>query len=55
MVINWKKDNNGEKCLLVRHDMFDRIVGAKGMKTKDSKETVEKFSKMITKRQEKSG
>ena len=30
--------------------MFDRTVDAKGMKTKDSKETVETFSKMITKK-----
>ena len=28
--------------------MFDRTVDAKGMKTKDSKETVKTFSKMIT-------
>ena len=39
------KDNNG-----VRQDLFDRTVDAKGMKTKDSKETVKKFSKMITKK-----
>ena len=30
--------------------MFDRTVEAKGMKTKDSKETVKTFSKMITKK-----
>ena len=30
------KDNNGVKYLLVcRHDLFDRTVGAKGMKRKD--------------------
>ena len=29
--------------------MFDRTVDAKGMKTKDSKETVKTFSKMVTK------
>ena len=34
------KDNNGVKYLLVRQDLFDRTVDAKGMKTKDSKETV---------------
>ena len=44
------KDNNGIKCLLVRQDMVDRTVDAKGMKTKDSKETVKFFSKMITKK-----
>ena len=31
------KDNNGVKYLLVREDLFDRTVDAKGMKTKDSK------------------
>ena len=44
------KDNNGVKYLLVRQDMFDRTLDAKGMKTKDSKETVKTFSEMITKR-----
>ena len=44
------KDNNGVKCLLVRQDLFDRTVDAKGMKTKESKETVKTFSKMITKK-----
>ena len=44
------KDNNGVKYLLVRRDLFDRTVDAKGMKTKDSKETHKTFSKMITKR-----
>ena len=44
------KDNDGVKYLLVRHDFVDRIVDAKGMKTKDSKETVTTFSKMITKK-----
>ena len=33
------KDGNGVMCLLVRQDLFDRTVDAKGMKTKDSKET----------------
>ena len=33
------KDNNGVKYLLVRQDLLDRTVNAKGMKTKDSKET----------------
>ena len=44
------KDNNGVKYLLVRQDLFDRTVDAKGMKTKDSKETVRAFLTMITKR-----
>ena len=30
------KENNGLKYLLVRQDLFDRNVKAKGMKTKDS-------------------
>ena len=51
------KDNNGVKYLLVRQDMFDRTVDAKGMTAKDSKETVKTSSKMITKtnRPKKSG
>ena len=44
------KENNGVKYLLVRQDLFDRTVNAKGMKTKDSHETVEAFSSMTTKR-----
>ena len=43
------KDNNGVKYLLVRQDLFDRTVDAKGMKTKDSKKQ-STFSKMITKK-----
>ena len=35
-----EKENNGVKYLLVRQDLFDRTVNAKGMKTKDSQETV---------------
>ena len=38
------KENNGVKYLLVRQDLFDRTVNAKGMKTKDSQETVKAFS-----------
>ena len=49
-VDNLAKDINGVKYLLVRQDLFDRTVDAKGMKTKDSKETVKTFSKMISKR-----
>ena len=44
------KDNIGVKFLLVRQDLFDRKVDEKGMKTKDSKETVRAFSKIITKK-----
>ena len=44
------KDNNGVKYLPVRQDLFDRTVDAKGMKTKDSKETVRAFLTVITKR-----
>ena len=44
------KENNGAKYLQVRQDLFDRTVNAKGMKTKDSQETVKAFSSMITKR-----
>ena len=44
------KDTNGVKYLLVRQDLFDRTVDAKGMKTKDSKETVRAFLSMITKK-----
>ena len=34
------KENNGAKYVLVRQDLFDRTLNAKGMKTKDSQETV---------------
>ena len=44
------KENNGVKYLLVSQDLFDRTVNAKGLKTKDSQETVKAFSSMITKR-----
>ena len=44
------KYKNGVKYLLVRQDLFDRTVDAKGMKTKDSKETVRAFLTMITKK-----
>ena len=44
------KENNDVKYLLVLQDSFDRTVNAKGMKTKDSQETVKAFSSMITKR-----
>ena len=44
------KDNEGAQYLLVRRDLFDRTVDAKGMKTKDSKKTVRAFLNMITKK-----
>ena len=44
------EDNNGVKYLLVRQDLFDRTVDAKGMKTKDSKETVRAFLSTTTKK-----
>ena len=44
------KENNGVKNLLVRQDLFDRTLNAKGMKTKDPQENVKAFSSMITKR-----
>ena len=42
------KENKGVKYLLVHQDLFDRTVDAKGMKTKDSKESVRAFSTMVT-------
>ena len=44
------KENNGVKFLLVRQDLLDRTLNAKGMKTKDSQETVKAFASMITNR-----
>ena len=44
------KEEKDVRYLLVRQNLFDRTVDAKGMKTKYSKETVKKFSKMITKK-----
>ena len=43
------KGNNGVKFLLVPQDFLDRSVNAKGMKTKDSQETVQAYSSMTTK------
>ena len=43
-------ESNGVKYLLVRQDLFDRTVKAKGKKTKDSQETVKAFSSIITKK-----
>ena len=44
------KENNGVKYSLVRQDLFERTVNARGMKRKDSQETVKAFSSMITTR-----
>ena len=44
------KDKNGVKYLLIRQDLFDRTVDAKGMKSKDSEETVRAFLSFITKK-----
>ena len=44
------KENNGVKYLLVRQDLFDRTVNAKGMKTKDSQKTLKAFSSKTTKK-----
>ena len=44
------KDINGVKYLVVRQDLFDRTEDAKGMKTKDSKETARAFLTTITKK-----
>ena len=49
-VDNLAEYSNGVKYLLVRQDLFDRTVDAKGMKSKDSKETVRAFLSMITKK-----
>ena len=44
------KEKNGVKFSLVRQDLFDRTVHAKGRKTKDPQETVKAFSSKITKK-----
>ena len=44
------KESDGVKYLLARQDFFDRTVNFKGMKTKDSQETLKAFSSKITKR-----
>ena len=43
-------DNNSVKYLLVRQDLFDRTVDAKGIKTKVFKQMERAFLTMITKR-----
>ena len=49
-VDKFAKHNNGVKYFVVRQDLLDSTVDAKEIKTKDSKETVKTFSKMITKK-----
>ena len=49
-VDNLAREINGIKFSLVRQDLFGRTVNAKGMKTKDSQETVKTFSSKVTKR-----
>ena len=44
------EDNKGVNHLLVCHDLFDRILHAKGIKTNNSHETLKAFSSVITKR-----
>ena len=44
------KDNNDIRYLLVRQDLFDRTVDAKGMKTKDSRKMVRAFLTIITRK-----
>ena len=44
------KNSTGVKYLPFGPDVFDRTVDAKGMKTKDSKETVRAFLTMTTKK-----
>ena len=44
------KNSNGVKYGLVHQDLFDRTVDTKGMKIKDSEETVSTFLTMITKK-----
>ena len=43
------EDNDGVKYLLVRRELFERNVYAKGMKTKDSEESAPAFLTKITK------
>ena len=43
---NISNDKNGVKYVLVRQDLFDRIVDEKRMKTEDCKETIPAFLNM---------
>ena len=42
------KENISLQLLLIRQKLSDRTLNAKGMKTKNSQETVREFSTMIT-------
>ena len=44
------KDKNGAKYILLRQNLFDKVVDAKGNRTKESKETDRVISTMITKK-----
>ena len=44
------RDTNGVIFFLIRQDLFSRTVDSKGMKTKDSKETVRALLTRITKK-----
>ena len=44
------KDNREIKYLLVRREVFDKTIDVRGLKTKDSKETLRAIAQMITKR-----
>ena len=46
------KDNNGVNYLLVRQDLFDRNVSAKGKKRKDFNETIRAILSMNTNKTE---
>ena len=49
-VDNLVKEKNSVKCLLVRQDLFDRNVNAKGMKKKESQESLDAFLSNVTKK-----
>ena len=49
-VVKLAKEKNGVKYLLLRQDLFDRTVYAKGMQINVSQQTVKAFPSMITKR-----
>ena len=44
------KDNGRIRYLLVRQDVFHKMINVRGLKTKDSKEALRAFAQMITKR-----
>ena len=49
------KDDTGAKYLLVRQDLFDRVVDAKAMKTKDSETSIFDYDYKIESTQENLG